>query len=78
MPSTITSKDATSGGTRPFPIGERLQMEGRDGEFVVVKIDNGTGRVELLQLSPGAHRKRHPLFLFGKMPNSAVDTCQVV
>jgi hypothetical protein len=53
-------------------------MEGRDGEFVVVKIDNGTGRVELLQLSPGAHRKRHPLFLFGKMPNSAVDTCQVV
>lgn len=37
-----------------FLVGERVQVDGRDGEFVVVDVDPAQGRVELLRLKPTA------------------------
>jgi hypothetical protein len=36
-------------------------MEGREGEFVVVNVDDEAGRVELLQLKPGHIERNIPI-----------------
>jgi hypothetical protein len=50
MASELRSKRAGLGVS--VSIGERVMMEGREGEFVVVDVDHANGRIELLQLKP--------------------------
>ena len=45
----------------PVFVGERVKMDGSDGEFVVVSVDRATGSLELLQLRPGEIKRGIPV-----------------
>lgn len=41
-----------------FRVGERVRVEGREGEFMVLDVDPEKARIELLCLTPSAHIER--------------------
>jgi len=44
-----------------YRIGQRVQLEGCENEFIVVNVDDQTGRLELLQLRPTGRIENVPI-----------------
>lgn len=61
MTPASSSRAAERLADTAYRIGQRVQLDGCDNEYIVVNVDHQTGRLELLQLRPTGRIENVPI-----------------